>query len=199
DKLSDSQKFAKNQWVEEASNLTGWSREAVEALGISASLAGVVRGKRFGQTGAAYPTGISFNINQKNHLAKFDGFTQKTGIKGAHNADEFYIAANQHHVKIISETPGSVKGITQITYQIPAYDRAGKVIGYKAAELPKTIYDPKIFTDQKMLDLGQRASAIGYKEAMISKNGTANAIVEGITFRIYVDKNTGMVRNFHPQ
>ncbi|MGE4679525.1 heme utilization protein, partial [Yersinia enterocolitica] len=40
DKLSDSQKFAKNQWVEEASNLTGWSREAVEALGISASLAG---------------------------------------------------------------------------------------------------------------------------------------------------------------
>ncbi|HDL6958345.1 TPA: contact-dependent inhibition toxin CdiA [Yersinia enterocolitica] len=199
DKLSDSQKFAKNQWVEEASNLTGWSREAVEALGISASLAGVVRGKRFGQTGAAYPTGISFNINQKNHLAKFDGFTQKTGIKGAHNADEFYIAANQHHVKIISEIPGSVKGITQITYQIPAYDRAGKVIGYKAAELPKTIYDPKIFTDQKMLDLGQRASAIGYKEAMISKNGTANAIVEGITFRIYVDKNTGMVRNFHPQ
>ncbi|HEN3281881.1 TPA: hemolysin/hemagglutinin-like protein HecA precursor, partial [Yersinia enterocolitica] len=77
--------------------------------------------------------------------------------------------------------------------------RAGKVIGYKAAELPKTIYDPKVFTDQKMLDLGQRASAIGYKDAMISKNGTANAIVEGITFRIYVDKNTGMVRNFHPQ
>ncbi|HDL7824942.1 TPA: contact-dependent inhibition toxin CdiA [Yersinia enterocolitica] len=199
DKLSDSQIFAKNQWVEEASNLTGWSREAVEALGVSASLAGVVRGKRFGQTGAAYPTGISFNINQKNHLANFDGFTQKTGIKGAHNADEFYTAANQHHVKIISATPGSVKGITQITYQIPAYDRAGKVIGYKAAELPKTIYDPKVFTDQKMLDLGQRASAIGYKDAMISKNGTANAIVEGITFRIYVDKNTGMVRNFHPQ
>ncbi len=199
DKLSDSQKFAKNQLIEEASNLTGWSREAVEALGVSASLAGVVRGKRFGQTGAAYPAGISFNIGQKNHLAKFDGFTQKTGIKGAHNADEFYIAANQYHVKIISEIPGSVKGITQITYQIPAYDRAGKVIGYKAAELPKTIYDPKVFTDQKMLDLGQRASAIGYKEAMVSKNGTANAIVEGITFRIYVDKNTGMVRNFHPQ
>ncbi|QBH95497.1 hypothetical protein EKN56_03185 [Limnobaculum zhutongyuii] len=145
------------------------------------------------------PNTLDYRASLANHLANFDGFTQKTGIKGAHNADSFYAAASQYNVKIISEIPGNVKGITQVTYQIPAYDRAGNIIGYKAAELPKTIYDPKVFTDQKMLDLGKRASAIGYKNAMASSNGTANVIVEGVTFRIYVDKATSVVRNFHPQ
>lgn len=49
-----------------------------------------------------------------------------------------------------------------------------------------------------MLDLGQQAAAKGYKDAMTSKSGQANATVDGVTFRIYVDKSTGTVKNFHP-
>ncbi|MDA5535204.1 DUF637 domain-containing protein [Yersinia mollaretii] len=45
DKLSDSQLFSRNQWIENASNLTGWSKESVEALGLSMALTGVLRGK----------------------------------------------------------------------------------------------------------------------------------------------------------
>ncbi|EKN6386239.1 heme utilization protein, partial [Yersinia enterocolitica] len=198
DKLSDSQKFAKNQWVEEASNLTGWSREAVEALGISASLAGVVRGKRFGQTGAAYPTGISFNINQKNHLANFDGFSQRKGIHGTHNADAFNQAVSSNGVKIISRTSGSVNGITHIKYQIPAKDRAGNTVGYKAEILEKTIYDPKVFSDQKMLMLGQQAAANGYQSARNSGVREYKAISDGVKFQIYLDQQTGSVINFFP-
>ncbi|MGH1474746.1 contact-dependent inhibition toxin CdiA [Yersinia proxima] len=198
DKLSDSQKFAKNQLIEEASNLTGWSREAVEALGVSASLAGVVRGKRFGQTGAAYPTGISFNINQKNHLAKFDGITQRNGIGGTHNADAFNQAVSTNGVKIIGQTPGSANGITEISYQIPAYNRAGNVVGYKAKVFTKTVYDPKVFSDQKMLELGQQAASNGYKSAIASGVREYTSTADGVKFQVYLDQKTSAVINFFP-
>ena len=199
DKLSDSQIFAKNQWVEEASNLTGWSKEVVEALGVSASLAGVVRGKRFGKNSAAYPAGISFSIDQKNHLAKLVDFTQKKGIKGAHNADEFYASVARNGVKIVSSIPGDINGITQIKYQIPAYDSAGNIVGYKPTKYPKTIYDPKKFSDQKILDLGQQAASNGYIDARSKGLIQYDSTAEGVTFRIYIDQDTGRVRNFHPK
>lgn len=69
-------------------------------------------------------------------------------------------------VKVLSETPTSVGGITTVRYQIPAYDRAGNVDGFKNKVFTKTVYDPKVFTDQKMLDLGQQAAASGYKNAL---------------------------------
>lgn len=148
-----------------------------------------------------YPDGISFKINQPAHLSTLDGYSQKKGIGGAHNADQFYAAAGQNGVKIVSETPTDVKGIIHIEYQIPSKDRAGNVTGFKgngSEPFKKTIYDPKIFTDEKMLELGQQAAASGYKVAMASKNGQATATAGGVSFRIYVDKSTGIVRNYHP-
>jgi filamentous hemagglutinin len=106
-------------------------------------------------------------------------------------------------VKIISETPRTTSGIIKVEYRMPAKDRAGNFTGnYKgngSKPFEKTIYDPKIFTDQKMLDLGQKASIKGYADAMTSKSGQASVTVESIKFRIYVDKSTGLVRNFHPE
>lgn len=49
-----------------------------------------------------------------------------------------------------------------------------------------------------MLELGQQAAAKGYKDALNSPNGAVNVSVDGISFRIYVDKSTGTVRNYHP-
>lgn len=156
-----------------------------------------------GTTTVKTPDGISFNIDQPKHLATADGFSQKNGISGGHNADEFYSAANQNGVKVLREIPTGVPGITKIEYQIPTKDRAGNFTGnYKgngSKPFEKTVYDPKIFTDQKMLDLGQQASIKGYADAMASKSGQASAIVGGVKFRIYVDKTTGTVRNFHPE
>lgn len=199
DKLSDSQVFSKNQWVSEAGKITGWSKETIEALGLSASLAASLRGKRFEQAASVYPAGISFNINLKNHLTKFDGFTQKSGIKGAHNADEFYSAAAQNSVKIVSSAPSDINGISQVKYQVPAYDRAGNVVGYKAKIQIKTIYNPKIFSDQKMLELGQKASISGFRDAMSKELDAYDSHAGGVTFRVYIDKTTGLVHNFHPK
>ncbi|WP_338019979.1 CdiA family toxin C-terminal domain-containing protein [Rahnella perminowiae] len=84
-------------------------------------------------------------------------------------------------------------------YLIPTKDRAGNLTGdYKATTETKTIYDPNLFSDQKILELGQQAAAKDYKDAIASKNGPANVSVDGVNFRIYVDKTTGTVRNFHP-
>lgn len=142
---------------------------------------------------------MSFNPSIKNHLSSFDGLTQKSGVSGTHNLDAFSQAASSNGIKILGETPTSVKGITNIEYQIPAYDRAGNVIGYKAKEFTKTVYDPKIFSDQKILDLGQQAAASGYRGALSKGVTQYDATAGGVSFRVYLDKATGAVTNFHPQ
>uniref|UniRef100_UPI003075B372 VENN motif pre-toxin domain-containing protein n=1 Tax=Proteus faecis TaxID=2050967 RepID=UPI003075B372 len=150
-----------------------------------------------------YPSGIGFKINQPEHLAQLDGYSQKKGISGAHNADVFNKAVVDNGVKIISETPTGVKGITQVQYEIPTKDAAGNTTGnYKgngSKPFEKTIYDPKIFTDEKMLQLGQEAAASGYSNAI--KNGLQayDAKAGGVTFRVYIDQKTGIVSNFHPK
>lgn len=134
---------------------------------------------------ASFPEGMSFNPSIKNHLSSFDGLTQKSGVSGTHNLDAFSQAASSNGIKILGETPTSVKGITNIEYQIPAYDRAGNVIGYKAKEFTKTVYDPKVFSDQKILDLGQQAAASGYRGALskgvTQYDATAGALALGST------------------
>ncbi|WP_328592337.1 DUF637 domain-containing protein [Yersinia alsatica] len=198
DKLSDSQVFAKNQWVEEAGKITGWSEETIEALGLSASLAASLRGKRFEQRASVYPAGISFSINQKHHLAKFDGFSQRKGIHGTHNANAFNQAVSVNGVKVISRAFGQVKGITHVKYQIPAKDRTGNTVGYKADIFEKTLYDPKVFSDEKMLMLGQQAAANGYHSARDSGVREYRAESSGIKFQVFLDQHSGTVINFFP-
>ena len=58
-----------------------------------------------GITTITYPDGMSIRIDQPKHLATVDGFTQKSGISGGHNADAFYDAVKKYGVKIVSEKP----------------------------------------------------------------------------------------------
>ncbi|WP_260232712.1 MULTISPECIES: CdiA family toxin C-terminal domain-containing protein [unclassified Enterobacter] len=101
-------------------------------------------------------------------------------------------------MKIVGESQSNVKGITEVQYRIPSYDRAGNVTGYKDTIFTKKIYDPKIFTDQKILDLGQQAASSGYKAAIAAGQREYTATAGGIKFQVYLDKKTRMVENFHP-
>ncbi|HGN2040814.1 TPA: hypothetical protein ACKRXP_002011 [Proteus mirabilis] len=56
-----------------------------------------------------------------------------------------------------------------------------------------------MFSDQKILELGQKAAANGYKNALDKNLQSYDAMSEGITFRVYLDKETKMVTNFHPK
>ncbi|WP_306586398.1 hypothetical protein [Hafnia paralvei] len=53
----------------------------------------VAKSQPEGTTLVSTPDGISFRIDQPKHLSTADGFTQKSGISGGHNADAFYDAA----------------------------------------------------------------------------------------------------------
>ncbi|MFE8046462.1 deaminase domain-containing protein [Brenneria goodwinii] len=54
DSISDSQLFARNQWVENASKITGWSKESVETLGITVSIASTFAGMGKANVGNQY-------------------------------------------------------------------------------------------------------------------------------------------------
>lgn len=90
-------------------------------------------------------------------------------------------------------------GVSTVRYQIPKFDGVGNVVGFKDKVFPKTVYDPKIFTDQKILDLGQQAAASGCKEALSKGLSRYDSIAGNVTFRVYLDKATGTVTNFHPK
>ncbi|NIG45965.1 contact-dependent inhibition toxin CdiA [Enterobacter sp. Acro-832] len=153
-----------------------------------------------GITTIIYPDGMSIRIDQPKHLATVDGFTQKSGISGGHNADAFYDAVKKYGVKIVSEKPTNVKGISEVEYLVPTKDRTGNLDGkYKPSPEKKTIYDPKIYTDKVMLDLGQEAAVKGYRDAMLNGQSAYDATAGGLNFRVYLDKNTGRVTNFHPK
>lgn len=113
--------------------------------------------------------------------------------------DSFSKAATDNGVKIIGQEPDFTNGISTIKYQVPSYDRAGNVTGYKAEVFTKTVYDPKVITEQKMLELGQQAAADGYINAMTRGMNAYNGEAGGIKFRVYLDPTTGTVRNFHPR
>ncbi|HHR1265239.1 TPA: DUF637 domain-containing protein [Klebsiella oxytoca] len=146
----------------------------------------------------AYPTGIAFEIGQPEHLAQVVGYSQKKGITGAHNAIMFNDAVNKYNLKIISKTKGNANGIEYIQYQIPSKDREGKITGYKNEIFKKTVYNPAIFSDQKILDLGLQAAASGYKAAISSGKREFVATSGGVNFQIYLDTKTGVVLNFFP-
>ncbi|MFG0233584.1 hypothetical protein, partial [Achromobacter sp. 413638] len=49
----------------------------------------VVKALPGAKVGATFPEGISFNPSIKDHLSNFDGLTQRRGISGTHNLDDF--------------------------------------------------------------------------------------------------------------
>jgi len=72
------------------------------------------------------------------------------------------------------------------------------IVGYKNEVLEKTIYDPKIFSDEKILQSGQQAAANGYKDAIASGSRAFMATAGGVKFQVYLDQKTGTVTNFFP-
>ena len=157
----------------------------------------------------AFPQGIAFNPNLKHHLSDVDGL-DRNGIKGGHNQDNFMkelerLAALDPHGKmtvedmIVRREPTATDGITRIYYKIPTFDGRnahanggkGNVSGYKEASSPKTVYDPAKYSDKEMLDMAQQAAAKGYEEAMKKDLKEITAEVNGITFRIYMERNKG--------
>ncbi|QNA88417.1 RHS repeat protein [Massilia sp. Dwa41.01b] len=158
---------------------------------------------------SALAKAVIFKPNIAKHLKTVDGFDQKTGVKGAHNRDAFFSAVLDNSLKITKVTPGQPPGITTYEYLIPKRlpngaiekDALGNIVYKSPGKNPptKTVYDPNVFPDQKIFDLGRKAAADGYHAARANGLQQYDAKAGGITFRVYIDPKTGEITNFHPK
>ena len=154
-------------------------------------------------TNDIYPEGINFDTNQPNHLANLIGFKQQKGIKGAHNLNAFNQAVAQYNLKIVrKDKHPTIHGIYEIEYQVPKKNKLGQYTGdYRTPTKPlvKTVYDPNIISDAKILEWGQQAAAKGIDQAIANGKREFSETVNGIKFRVYIDDNTKEVKNFFPE
>jgi len=148
----------------------------------------------------------------KNNFEYLDGFDDhlinaqsiirkgNKGVVGGHNLESFEkILTDQGwnlEDLIVSKTPHpTTPGIYQIQYRLPALDRELKVIPgqYKNIPHPKTVYDPKVISNDQIIQWGKEAMANG---EIVGREvrGTAS---NGLKFTGYLDQN-GKVTNFFP-
>lgn len=147
---------------------------------------------------------VPFKGNIRMHLRGPDGFTQSKGINGTHNRDEFLKQATSNRA-ILTERPTNVPGVTEIRYKIPAqhpdqsfmFDQHNNLI-YQNNALTKTVYDPKIFSDNHIFRLAQDAAADGYSEAIAKGYTFYYRKSQGILFKIFIEKGTGHIKNVTP-
>ncbi|AIY42067.1 Hemolysin/hemagglutinin-like protein HecA precursor [Collimonas arenae] len=158
----------------------------------------------------ASPTGAStqpaFNANIENHLTSVDGFSQQSGVGGAHTTNAFNQAVTQNKLDIVNTSPGSVDGITNVTYKIPAKNPDGSIVVdvtgqtvYKNQEYTKTIYDPSIISTQTVTKMGEQAATNGYAAAIAAGKTQFDAAAGGLIFRVYIDPVTKNITNFFPK
>ena len=154
--------------------------------------------------------GLGFRANLNAHLPNFDGFS-KVGVSGAHNLKVFEDLSKTEGVIINSRTKIS-EGIWRYEYQIPAMDprKPGTITHYKSQQT-KTVYDPNVYSDAKILSMAQRAAQQNFqtnKQVYINslnggpiKNQYSNNI-EGVNFQVYLGRDTHgnvYVTNVHPK
>ena len=172
--------------------------KAAGAAGISA--AKLISQKKVREQLLENLKGLSVNNNLKYHLANADGFTRAKGISGGHNRIHFEAELKKQGGRVASETPTGVDGIVTVKYEIPKFDRAGNRDGWKSIKDPKTIYDPTKFSDSKMLDMGIDAAVQKYNAEFIKLGKTSyNSSINGVSFRVYIDSETGAITNVHPR
>lgn len=158
------------------------------------------------ETSVVIKDGVQFNSRIPEHLSKFDGFTQKDGIKGTHDLNEFLSHVEKYQAKITKQESRPTEGITHFEYQVPAKARdlkamvdANDEIIYKKRIYEKTSYDPNVISPSKIIELGEQAVIKGYEEAMVKKSHQYTAEADGIKFRVYLDPETGIISNYHPE
>ncbi|MGN7117537.1 CdiA family toxin C-terminal domain-containing protein [Lysinibacillus odysseyi] len=169
---------------------------------------------------------VTFKKGYDTHLTEVEGFKAKPniGIKGGHNLENFeqLILDNfGNQVKDINQavtkTPHpDISGIYEVKYKLPVYDGLSKENGgkgnftgqWKEYKNPKTVYDPKVFSDEQILKLGREAMEEGISNNRIIQGGdrSPSNMVEGyvnvngkrLEFMGFRYKNTGEISNFFP-
>jgi hypothetical protein len=140
------------------------------------------------------PEGLAYRTDLPDHLAGPDGF--KAGIlHGTHNLDNALAALDSKNAQY-SLKPTSTNGISELSYK---YYDAGKGTYVSGA---KTVYDPKVYSDEAMLTMAQDAGRQGFEQYLKDPAPRYDVSQNGLNFRVNInfDANTGApyVGNVHP-
>ena len=152
-------------------------------------------GKSSADNGEATSSGIAYRADLPDHLFGPDGFTKGGQLSGTHNLDNAKsaldgIGANYQ----VGAT--DTKGIYEVKYRYTDSSTGKLVSG------AKTCYDPQVYSDKTMLDLGQQAGSKGFQQYLSNPQQRVMDISQGgVKFRVYInfDKSgAAYVGNVHP-
>lgn len=79
-------------------------------------------------------------------------------------------------------------------------DHTGNIVPgqFKAQSLTKTVYDPKVYTDDQIFKLGKQAADKGFSQAVKNGQREYDSSAGGINFHVYLDKVQNIVTSFFP-
>ncbi|MDC4253544.1 VENN motif pre-toxin domain-containing protein [Acinetobacter baumannii] len=136
------------------------------------------------------------------HNTQIGSRNSQGSIGGSHNADSFNQALERSKSAIIGDPVIDPKypGLKTYNYQAPAVDRAGKPTGNYKDKQQKTVYDPKVISDQKMVSMQMQAVKKGAELllSMPKDKREVNVNIEGDIFNVTRDRNTGKISNAFP-
>ncbi|MGG0824579.1 pre-toxin TG domain-containing protein [Paenibacillus turicensis] len=151
--------------------------------------------KQYGDGNVAKST-ASFSPDLEVHLKYVDSKVPRSrGIGGAHNKEEFY----RNGVNILNvEKHPLMPEVEKVTYQIPSIDgKTGQVTGWKAKEYLKTIYDPKVMSDEEYIRLGKEAANNAHSKGKLGREWDGYD-KNGVKWMGYTD-SSGTVTSFFPE
>jgi uncharacterized protein YukE len=148
-------------------------------------------------------------------------FTERNGISGGHNYDEFknYFNSNSNKYElgpVVKKAHPDIDGVSDIEYKVKyeKMDYTGKngtgeykVIPNGHKVYKKTVYDPKIISNDEIIDLSKKAMEEGLnnkreipllKQKKIKIQGQTDYNGENLKFEGIMNSETGEIENAYP-
>lgn len=156
---------------------------------------------------AAQPGEVAFKQGFDDHLVARDrsGENRDRPIGGCHNKasllkelSDFHLtdkAGRKAEVLAVRETP--VKGIYEIEYSIEMLDIKGKPTGKMRGQFTKTVFDPAVYSDARMIELARSAGALAKAQAPAGGRAGLQVSVEGVPFKVFIQD--GVVTAAYPE
>ncbi|WP_052344263.1 pre-toxin TG domain-containing protein [Bacillus ndiopicus] len=166
---------------------TGAKKESDSLVQMSTNKSG---GSEKGVTG-----NLKFTPDLENHIRNTDpSVPRRIGVGGAHNKDEFY--KNEVNILNVERHP-SMSGVEKITYQVPSVDgKTGEITGWKTTHFNKTVYDPKVVSDEQYIRLGKEAAKDASANGSLGREWVGYDS-KGTKWRGYT--KDGEVTSFYPE
>ncbi|MFS0655220.1 CdiA family toxin C-terminal domain-containing protein, partial [Bacillus sp. 179-C3.3 HS] len=148
-------------------------------------------------------------------------FTERNGVSGGHNYDEFknYFdsKSNRYELEsVVKKKHPSIDGVFDLEYKVKyeKMDYTGtkgtgeyKIIPNKEKVYKKTIYDPKVISDEEIISLSKEAMVEGLnskreipllKQKKIKIQGQADYNGEKLKFEGIMNSESGEIENAYP-